>query len=79
MTTDKRGVPALLLQRQLGLSCYETAWMMLHKLRRATVNAAREPLRGEVEVDENGSAVSKPDCEGADNSRNGARLSSLWP
>jgi len=52
MTTDKRGVPALLLQRQLGLSCYETAWMMLHKLRRATVNAAREPLRGEVEVDE---------------------------
>src|SRR5216117_769130 len=52
MTTDKRGVPALLLQRQLGLSCYETAWMMLHNLRRATVNADREPLRGEVEVDE---------------------------
>jgi hypothetical protein len=24
MTTDKRGVSALLLQRQLGLSCYET-------------------------------------------------------
>src|SRR5207237_10597970 len=52
MTTDKRGVPALLLQRHLGLSCYETAWMMLHKLRRAMVNAAREPLRGEVEVDD---------------------------
>src|SRR5271157_2645861 len=52
MTTDKRGVSALLLQRQLGLTCYETAWMMLHKLRRAMVNAAREPLRGEVEVDE---------------------------
>jgi transposase-like protein len=52
MTTDKRGVSALLLQRQLGLSCYETAWMMLHKLRRAMVNAAREPLHGEVEVDE---------------------------
>ena len=52
MTTDKRGVSALLLQRQLGLSCYETAWMMLHKLRRAMVNAAREPLRGEVEVDD---------------------------
>jgi transposase-like protein len=50
MTTDKRGVPALLLQRQLGLSCYETAWMMLHKLRRAMVNTAREPLRGDVEV-----------------------------
>jgi len=52
MTTDKRGVSALLVQRQLGLSCYETAWMMLHKLRRAMVNATREPLHGEVEVDE---------------------------
>jgi len=52
MTTDKRGVSALFLQRQLGLSCYETAWMLLHKLRRAMVNAAREPLRGEVEVDD---------------------------
>ena len=30
MTIDKRGVSALLLQRQLGLRRYETAWMMLH-------------------------------------------------
>ena len=52
MTNDKRGVSALLFQRQLGLRRYETAWMMLHKLRRATVNFAREPLRGEVEMDE---------------------------
>lgn len=52
MTTDKRGLSALLLQRQLGLSSYETVWMMLHKLRRAMVNASREPLHGEVEVDE---------------------------
>jgi transposase-like protein len=52
MTTDKRGISASLLQRQLGLSCYETAWMLLHKLRRAMVNVAREPLHGEVEVDE---------------------------
>jgi len=52
MTIDRRGVSALLLQRQLGLTCYESAWMMLHKLRRAMVNAAREPLRGEVEVDD---------------------------
>jgi transposase-like protein len=52
MTTDKRGISALLVQRQLGLSCYETAWMLLHKLRRAMVNVAREPLYGEVEVDE---------------------------
>ena len=52
MTTDKRGLSALLLQRQLGLSRYETAWMMLHKLRRAMVNTGRESLRGEVEVDD---------------------------
>jgi ISXO2-like transposase domain len=52
MTADKRGISALLIQRQLGLSCYETAWMLLHKLRRAMVNLAREPLYGEVEVDE---------------------------
>lgn len=51
MTTDKRGLSALLLQRQLGLRRYETAWMMLHKLRQAMVNLGREPLRGEVEVD----------------------------
>lgn len=52
MTTDKRGLSALLLQRQLGLRRYETAWMILHKFRRAMVNLTREPLRGEVEVDE---------------------------
>jgi len=52
MTTDKRGVSALLLQRQLGLRRYETAWMMLHKFRRAMVNFTRTPLQGEVEVDD---------------------------
>jgi transposase-like protein len=50
--TDKRGISALLLQRQLGLRRYETSWMLLHKLRRAMVNAAREPLRGDVEIDD---------------------------
>ena len=52
MTTDKRGLSALLLQRQLEISRYETAWTILHKLRRAMVNRARKPLRGEVELDE---------------------------
>jgi hypothetical protein len=50
MTTDKRGLSALLLQRQLRLGSYTTAWMMLHKFRRAMVNASQEPLGGEVEV-----------------------------
>src|ERR1700730_18353601 len=52
MTTAKRGISALLLQRQLALERYETARMMLHKFRRAMINLGREPLRGEVEVDE---------------------------
>jgi transposase-like protein len=52
MTTDKRGLSALLLQRQLALARYETAWMMLHKFRRAMINLTREPLKGEVEIDD---------------------------
>ena len=64
MTTDKRGVSALLLQRQLGLARYETSWMMLHKLRRAMVSTTREPLHGEVELMTHGSAGSKPVSEG---------------
>jgi transposase-like protein len=52
MTTDKRGLSALLLQRQLGIGRYETAWLILHKLRRAMINEAREPLWGDVELDE---------------------------
>ena len=54
MTTDTRGISALLLllQRQLGMTRYETAWMMLQKFRRAMVNVGREPLRGEVEIDD---------------------------
>jgi len=52
MSTPTPGVSALQLQRQLGLSRYETAWTMLHKLRRAMVNPERQHLTEEVEVDE---------------------------
>jgi transposase-like protein len=52
MTMDKRGLSALLLKRQLGIARYETAWMILHKLRRAMVNRSRERLRGDIELDE---------------------------
>ena len=52
MTTDKRGISALLLQRQLTLRRYETAWLIMHTLRRAMVNAPREPLDGDVEIDD---------------------------
>ena len=36
----------------LGLGSYRTAWMMLHKLRKAMVRPGRELLDGVVEVDE---------------------------
>ena len=65
MTTDTRGVSALLLQRQLGLRRYETAWLMLHKLRRAMVNAAREPLHGAVEVDDTWIGGQQPGLRGS--------------
>jgi transposase-like protein len=52
MTNQKSGLSALGLQRMLGLGSYETAWLSLQKLRRAMVRMGREPLTGDVEVDE---------------------------
>ena len=63
--TDKRGISALLLQRQLGLRRYETAWMLLHKLRRAMVNTARERLQGEVEIDDTWVGGEQPGIRGS--------------
>src|SRR5260370_29203167 len=52
VTTQKNGASALGLQRVLGLKKYETAWIWLHKLRRAMVRPGRDLLVGRVEVDE---------------------------
>jgi len=52
VATHHPGISAKQLQRQLGISRHETAWMMLHKLRRAMVAPEREPLKREVEADE---------------------------
>lgn len=52
ITNQKQGVTALGLQRVLGLGSYQTAWTMLHRLRRAMVRSGREQLSGIVEVDE---------------------------
>jgi transposase-like protein len=52
VATHTPGISATQLQRQLGTSRYETAWLILQKLRRAMVAPEREPLRGQVEVDE---------------------------
>ena len=50
--SQKHGASALGLQHVLGLGSYETAWTMLHRLRRAMVRPERELLCGTVEVDE---------------------------
>ena len=52
LTNQKQGVSALGLQRVLGLGSYQTAWMILHRYRRAMVRPGREKLQGLVEVDE---------------------------
>ena len=52
VTSQKNGASALGLQRALGLRSYQTAWVWLHKLRRAMVRPDREQLSGRVEVDE---------------------------
>jgi transposase-like protein len=52
VTTHTPGFSAVQLQRQLGLARYETAWTVLHKLRRAMVRPERDRLSGVVEVDE---------------------------
>ena len=52
VTSQKHGTSALGLKRVLGLGSYQTAWVWLHKLRRAMVRPGRERLSGWVEVDE---------------------------
>ena len=52
LTSQKNGISALGLQRVLGLGSYQTAWAMLHKLRRAMVRPGRDRLAGRIEVDE---------------------------
>ncbi len=52
MAQDKKGIAALELAKQIGV-CYGTAWLMLHKLRRAMRDRTeRYVLQGLVEVDE---------------------------
>jgi len=51
VTNQKHGTSALDLQRAIGMS-YETAWTVLHKLRRTMVRRAARVCAGVVEVDE---------------------------
>jgi hypothetical protein len=51
MTTSKKGISALQIQRQLGFGSYKTAHGMCHKIRAAMMQP-QEKLGGIVEVDE---------------------------
>jgi hypothetical protein len=52
MATLTPGISAVQLQRQLGLKSDETAWYLLHRLRKAMVAPNRELLGGVIEADE---------------------------
>jgi transposase-like protein len=51
MTTSKKGISALQIQRMMGFGSYETAHSMCHKIRAAMIQP-HEKLGGIVEVDE---------------------------
>jgi transposase-like protein len=59
MTTQTPGVSAMVLHRQIGVH-YETAYMILQRLRAATVNPLRTKLSGTVEVDETYVSAGRP-------------------
>lgn len=52
VVAQKTGASAYNLKDFMGFGSYETAWVWLHKLRRAMVRPNREKLIGEIEVDE---------------------------
>jgi transposase-like protein len=64
VSTHTPGMSAVQLQRQLGLSSYQTAFNMLHKLRSGMVNQDRSKLSGIVQVDETYIGGEKPGLRG---------------
>lgn len=52
ITTSKNGISASALHREFDLGSYQTAWVMLHRLRSVMVVPGRDLLAGRVEVDE---------------------------
>ena len=64
LAAHSNGISALQLQAQLGIGSYKSAWLLLHKLRRAMVDPNRSRLRGTAEVDE--ASVPFRDGDGAE-------------
>ena len=69
VTSQKNGASAVGLQRALGIGSYQSAWHLLHRLRRAMVRADRTTLEGDVEVDEAFVGGFHPGRRGRDASR----------
>jgi transposase-like protein len=64
LASQKDGISAMSLKRQLEIGSYPTAWAMLHRLRSVLVRPGRERLRGEVEVDETHIGGEEPGLRG---------------
>lgn len=52
VATSKKGISAMELQRKLNIRSYQTAWLLLHKIRSAMASSQMFPLTEDVEVDE---------------------------
>lgn len=52
MCSSKTSVSALQIKREFGLSSYESAWFMLHRIRFAMTDKNPDRLQGEIEADE---------------------------
>jgi hypothetical protein len=64
VVNQKNGVSAKGVQGILELGSYKTAWVWMHKLRRAMVRTGRDRLSGTVEVDETYVGGEKPGKRG---------------
>jgi transposase-like protein len=52
IATSKKGISAMELKRKLGINSYQTAWLLLHKIRSAMASSQLFPLTGDAEADE---------------------------
>ena len=52
VATTKKGISALELKRKLGIKSYQTAWLLLHKIRLGMKSSGNFPLTSDVEFDD---------------------------
>lgn len=52
IATSKKGMSAMELKRKLDIRSYQTAWLLLHKIRAAMASSHTFPLSGSIELDE---------------------------